>query len=49
MKFLKQALADGFLLLDLKADDLGSIFHQTLNFVVARGLVSTEKREGKDY
>ena len=45
MKFLKQALADGYLLLDLKADDLPSIFHQTLNFVVARGLLSTDKRD----
>lgn len=45
MKALGKALADGFVLLDLKAGDLESIFQQVLNQVVARGLLSVEHRD----
>ena len=45
MKFFRQALLDGAFLLDLKAHDIESILHQTLNHVVALGKLPAERRE----
>jgi mannitol/fructose-specific phosphotransferase system IIA component (Ntr-type) len=45
MRLLKKALVDGSFLLDIRAQDLESIFHQTLHHVVARGLLPAENRD----
>ncbi len=44
MKLLSKALSEGSFLLDLKAADIESIFHQALNFAFARGVIPTERR-----
>ena len=45
MRSLRKAIADGWLLLDLKASDMESVLHHALNLVVSRGLLPDEKRE----
>lgn len=45
MKLLQNAVADGFFLLDLEAWDMRSVFHQTLDHVVAHGLLEAEHRD----
>lgn len=45
MKLLKRAIDDGFFLLDVQGEDLTSVFRQTLNHVVAQGLISTSHRD----
>ena len=44
MKLLRQALIEGSYLLDLDARNIRSIFHQTLDHVVKRGLLPAERR-----
>lgn len=45
MKVIHNAFATGSFILDLKARNLQSIFHQVLNFIVGRGLLPPEQRE----
>lgn len=45
MKVLQKALLEGSFLLDIDAHDMRSILEQTLNYVVARGLLPADKRD----
>ena len=45
MKLLRKALLDGCFLLDLDERDMPSIFHQVVNYLVARGTVVAGKRD----
>ncbi len=45
MRLLHKALVDGSFLLDLEARDFPSIFRQTVNQLVGRGLITTEQRD----
>ena len=45
MKLLRQALIEGSYLLGLEARNIQSIFHQTLDHVVERGLLPSERRQ----
>ncbi len=45
MKLLRTALSEGHYFLDLKADNLETVFHLTLQHLVSRGLLATELRE----
>ena len=44
MRLLRKALVEGYFLLDLDAKDMASILGQTLDYVVARGLLPPEMR-----
>ena len=45
MKLLRKALIEGSFLLDLDERDMASIFRQTLDYVVARGVLPAERRD----
>ena len=45
MKLLRKALIEGSFLLDLDERDMVSIFRQTLDYVVARGVLPAERRD----
>lgn len=45
MKQLRQAVAEGSFILDLKARNLPEILHQALNNLVARGKVAADRRD----
>ena len=45
MEVFEKSLEEGAYLLDLEAQDIGSIFHQTLDHLIARGRVPAESRE----
>ncbi|GAB4145041.1 MAG: hypothetical protein Tsb009_17000 [Planctomycetaceae bacterium] len=45
MKILQQSFEEEFVLLDLQAQDLGTIFHATMDFVCERGIVDEKHRE----
>ena len=44
MKFIKDAIRSGSFLLNVEARDITSILRQTLDFVVARGVLPPERR-----
>ena len=45
MKLLEKALADGSFVLDLKARNMASVCHQTLNHLIARGQLAVDRRD----